>query len=181
MFAQMYVSRCLQTTASSMSMVITSPLSLKKSLRPWFTSLIGHSDHVYSEILPKQSQCSSQSPTAAPVHPDVRVSGEHLHVVSEYKYLSVILHSKRTFKSHMEMVSDGIKFNLSSFPHAASVLSLFVHFLQIFFHVSCMFYFESCSALLLPAPWLRFLTRSEDCGEELSWRMDSTKSNIQNL
>lgn len=55
--------------------------------------------------------------------PDVFVSGERLQVVTEYKYLGVILDSKLSFKSHIKMVSNRIKFTLSNFRHIRHQMS----------------------------------------------------------
>uniref|UniRef100_A0A3P9HF32 Reverse transcriptase domain-containing protein n=1 Tax=Oryzias latipes TaxID=8090 RepID=A0A3P9HF32_ORYLA len=55
--------------------------------------------------------------------PDVFVSGERLQIVSEYKYLGVILDSNLSFKSHIKRVCNRIKFNLSNFRHIRHQMS----------------------------------------------------------
>ncbi len=40
--------------------------------------------------------------TTFSVEPDVFVSGERLQIVSEYKYLGVLIDSKLSFKSHVK-------------------------------------------------------------------------------
>lgn len=56
--------------------------------------------------------------------PDVFVSGERLQVVTEFKYLGVILDSKLSFNSHAKMVSNRIKFALSNFRHIRQQMSV---------------------------------------------------------
>ncbi len=51
------------------------------------------------------------------VEPDVFVSGERLQIVSEYKYLGVLIDSKLSFKSHVKRVCNRIKFNLNNFRY----------------------------------------------------------------
>ena len=49
------------------------------------------------------------------VEPDVLVSGERLQVVSEYKYLRVLIDSTLSFKARVKKVCNRVKFNLSNF------------------------------------------------------------------
>ncbi len=49
------------------------------------------------------------------VVPDVFVSGERLQVVSEYKYLSVLIDSKLSFKAQVKKFCNWVRFSLSNF------------------------------------------------------------------
>lgn len=57
------------------------------------------------------------------VEPDVLVSGERLQIVSEYKYLGVLIDSHLSFKSHITKICKNIKYNLSNFRHIRSHMS----------------------------------------------------------
>ncbi len=57
------------------------------------------------------------------VEPDVFVSGERLQIVSEYKYLGVLIDSKLSFKSHVKRVCNRIKFNLNNFRYIRHQMS----------------------------------------------------------
>ncbi len=84
----------------------------------------------------------SQKPTVIP-H-DVFVKGEKLKVVSDFKYLGVILDSQLTFQKHTKKVAKIIKFNLANFRHIRPCLTieaakLFMHSM-IFFSYYILFY-----------------------------------------
>lgn len=49
------------------------------------------------------------------VEPDVSVSGERLQIVSEIKYLRVMIDSKLSFKAQVKKVCNRVKFNPSNF------------------------------------------------------------------
>jgi len=51
------------------------------------------------------------------------VSGEKIKVVSEFKYLGIILDSKLTFKSQIKQVCNRVKFNIANFCFIQSHLS----------------------------------------------------------
>ncbi|OOO00385.1 MAG: hypothetical protein ATN35_07545 [Epulopiscium sp. Nele67-Bin004] len=55
--------------------------------------------------------------------PDVIVDGERLRVVSDFKYLRVVIDNNLTFKEHIKKVSKCIKFNLANFRHVRSCMS----------------------------------------------------------
>ncbi len=57
-------------------------------------------------------------------HPDVFVKAEKLKVVSDFKYLGVILDSILTFQKHAKMVSKIIPFNLANFRHIRPCLTI---------------------------------------------------------
>ncbi|KAK0155601.1 hypothetical protein N1851_002079 [Merluccius polli] len=46
------------------------------------------------------------------IPPDVYISGEKLQVVTEYKYLGIIIDSGLSFKSQVKRVCDRVKFSL---------------------------------------------------------------------
>ncbi len=84
----------------------------------------------------------SQKLTVIP-HPDVLVKGEKLKVVSDFKYLGVILDSKLTFQKNAKKVAKIIKFNLANFRHIRPCLireaeQLFIHSI-IFSHITYCF------------------------------------------
>ncbi len=58
----------------------------------------------------------SQNPTVIP-HPDVFVKGEKLKVVSDFKYLGVILDFQLTFQKHAKKVAIIITIILANFRH----------------------------------------------------------------
>ena len=49
------------------------------------------------------------------IPPDVYISGEKLQVVTEYKYLGIMIDSRLSFKSQVKRVCDRVKFSLSNF------------------------------------------------------------------
>ena len=55
--------------------------------------------------------------------PEVVVDGERLRVVSDFKYLGVLIDNNLTFKEHIKKVSKCVKFNLSNFRHIRSCMS----------------------------------------------------------
>ncbi len=57
------------------------------------------------------------------VEPDIFVSGERLQVVSEYKYLGVLVDSKLSFKAQVKKVCNRVKFNLSNFRFIRDYMS----------------------------------------------------------
>lgn len=81
-------------------------------------------------------QCQfSQKPTVIP-HPDVFVKGEKLKVISDFKYLGVIIDSQLTFQKVA-------KINLANFRHSRPCLTieaakLFMH--NHFFLYYILFY-----------------------------------------
>lgn len=75
--------------------------------------------------------------------PDVLIGDEKLMVVSDFKYLGIILDSNLTFKKHVKKVANTIKFNLANFRHIRPYLTieaanLFMH-AMIFSHISYCF------------------------------------------
>ena len=50
-------------------------------------------------------------------HPDVFIEGEKLTVVSDFKYLGIILDCNLTFKKHVKKLANTITFNLANFRH----------------------------------------------------------------
>uniref|UniRef100_A0A8C8E3R6 Reverse transcriptase domain-containing protein n=1 Tax=Oryzias sinensis TaxID=183150 RepID=A0A8C8E3R6_9TELE len=92
--------------------------------------------------------------------PDVFVSGERLQIVSEYKYLGVLLDSKLSFKSHIKRVCNRIKFNLSNFRHIRHQMStqsakMYMHSM-IFSHITyCLsVWSQACNTSLKPVQTL---------------------------
>lgn len=84
----------------------------------------------------------SQKPTVIP-HPDVFVKGEKLKVVSDFKYLGIILDSQLTFQKHAKKVAKIIQFNLANFRHIRPCLTieaakLFMHSMT-FSHITYCF------------------------------------------
>ncbi len=57
------------------------------------------------------------------VVPDVFVSGERLQVVSEYKYLGVLIDSKLSFKAQVKKVCNRVRFSLSNFRFIRDYMS----------------------------------------------------------
>ncbi len=57
------------------------------------------------------------------VVPDVSVSGERLQVVSEYKYLGVLIDSKLSFKVQVKKVCNRVRFSLSNFRFIRDYMS----------------------------------------------------------
>lgn len=57
------------------------------------------------------------------VEPNIFVSGERLQIMSEYKYLGVLIDSKLSFTSHVKRVCNRIKFNLMNFRHIRHQMS----------------------------------------------------------
>ncbi len=57
------------------------------------------------------------------VVPDVFVSGERLQVVSEYKYLGVLIDSKLSFKAQVKKVCNRVRFSLSNFRFICDYMS----------------------------------------------------------
>jgi len=55
-------------------------------------------------------------------HPDVSVKGENLNVISDFKYLVVILDSQLSFQKHAKKLDNIIKFNLDRFRHIGPYL-----------------------------------------------------------
>lgn len=55
---------------------------------------------------------------------DIYVTGEKIKVVSEFKYLGIIIDSKLTFKSQIKKVCNRVKFNIANFRFIRSNLSL---------------------------------------------------------
>jgi len=55
-------------------------------------------------------------------HPDVSVKGENLNVISDFKYLVVILDSQLSFQKHTKKVDNIIKLNLARFRHIGPYL-----------------------------------------------------------
>ncbi len=60
--------------------------------------------YLHLNISKTVSMYFSQKPTVIP-HPDVFVKGEKLKVVSDFKYLGVILDSRLTFQKHAKKVA----------------------------------------------------------------------------
>ncbi|XDV32774.1 hypothetical protein PO909_003497 [Leuciscus waleckii] len=74
------------------------------------------------------------------VEPDIFVSGQRLQIVSEYKYLGVLIDSKLSFTSHVKRVCNRIKFTLSNFRHIRHQMStqaaeMYMHSM-IFSHIT---------------------------------------------
>ena len=57
------------------------------------------------------------------IPPDVYISGEKLQVVTEYKYLGIMIDSRLSFKSQVKRVCDRVKFSLSNFRSIRCQLS----------------------------------------------------------
>ena len=55
--------------------------------------------------------------------PDVYVSGEKLQVVSDFKYLGIILDSNLSFKKHVKKLIQITKFNLAHFRFIRNCLT----------------------------------------------------------
>ena len=75
--------------------------------------------------------------------PDIVINGNSIQVVSEFKYLGIILDSNLTFKKHAKKVENTIKFNLANFRHIRPYLTidaakLFMH-AMIFSHITYCF------------------------------------------
>ena len=75
--------------------------------------------------------------------PDIVVNGNSIQVVSEFKYLGIILDSHLTFKKQVKKVTNTIKFNLANFRHIRPYLTidaakLFMH-AMIFSHITYCF------------------------------------------
>ncbi len=54
---------------------------------------------------------------------DVFIEGEKLMVVSDFKYLGIILDSNLTFKKHVKKVANTIRYNLANFRHIRPYLT----------------------------------------------------------
>ena len=74
------------------------------------------------------------------VEPDVFVSGERLQVVSEYKYLVVLIDSKLSFKAQVKKVCNRVKFNLSNFRFIRDYMSteMYMHSMVISHIIYCL-------------------------------------------
>ena len=57
------------------------------------------------------------------VEPDVFVSGERLQVVSQYKYLGVLIDSRLNFKAQVKKVCNKVKFSLSNLRFTRDCMS----------------------------------------------------------
>lgn len=55
---------------------------------------------------------------------DIFVMGEKIKVVSEFKYLGILIDSRLTFKSQIKKVCKQVKFNIANFRYIRSHLSL---------------------------------------------------------
>lgn len=58
------------------------------------------------------------------VEPDIFVSGERLQVVSQYKYLGVMIDSTLNFKAQVKKVCNRVKFSLSNFRFTRDYMSI---------------------------------------------------------
>jgi hypothetical protein len=81
--------------------------------------------------------------STSPQQADVFIEGEKMMVVSEFKYLGIILDSNLTFKKHVKKVANTIRYNLANFRHIRPYLTteaakLYMH-AMIFSHISYCF------------------------------------------
>ncbi len=88
--------------------------------------------------------------------PDVVKAGERTQVISDFKYLDVLIDSNLTFKSHIKGVCNCIKFNLANFRYICSCIStkaaLMSMHLMTFSHITCCLttWSQVCNTSLKP-------------------------------
>lgn len=73
-------------------------------------------------------------------NPDILIAGEKVQIVTEFKYLGIIIDSQLNFKSHATKTVNIIKFNLSNFRYIRNNMStqaakMFMHSM-IFSHIT---------------------------------------------
>ncbi len=61
------------------------------------------------------------------VVPDVFASGERLQVVSEYKYLGVLIDSKLSFMAQVKKVYNRVRFSLSNFRFICDYIYIYIY------------------------------------------------------
>ena len=87
---------------------------------------------------------------------NVFLGGEELELVSEFKYLRVILDSTLTFKKHVKKVTNTIKFNLQHFKQIRPFLTVgaarsYLH-CMILSHIEYCFTNWSCTGVTILKP-----------------------------
>lgn len=60
---------------------------------------------------------SFRKQTSNSPNPDVYVAGKKISIVTQYKYLGMVLDSNLTFKEHVKKVTQTIKLNLANFRY----------------------------------------------------------------
>lgn len=78
--------------------------------------------------------------TNSTANPDIVISGEKLQIVTEFKYLGILIDSKLNFNSHITKTVKKVKFNLSNFRFIRNSMStravkMFMHSV-IFSHMT---------------------------------------------
>lgn len=80
--------------------------------------------------------------TTVTYDPEVIVNQEKVRVVSDFKYLGIILDSQLSFKKHTKKVANVVKFNLANFKHIRSYLSMKAA--KLFLHAMIFSHFSYC-------------------------------------
>lgn len=80
--------------------------------------------------------------TTVTYDPEVIVNQEKVRVVSDFKYLGIILDSQLSFKKHTKKVANIVKFNLANFKHIRSYLSMKAA--KLFLHAMIFSHFSYC-------------------------------------
>ncbi|XP_061607052.1 small fragment nuclease isoform X1 [Phyllopteryx taeniolatus] len=74
--------------------------------------------------------------------PDILVNGEKMQIVSQYKYLGLIIDSQLSFKAHIDKLCKNIKLNLANFRAIRNEMS--TEAAKIYLHSMILSHFNYC-------------------------------------
>lgn len=90
----------------------------------------------------KKTKCMFFSKSGNSPDPDIHVAGEKINMVTEYKYLGIILDTHLKFKKQVKKTMQIVKLNLFNFKYIRS--SLNTHAAKLFFHAMIMPHLSYC-------------------------------------